>query len=67
MTPKQVTRVRPESEAGVQAVVFDLGAVLLDWNPRYLYRWLFGSDTAGMEQFLAEVCNPETAAASPTG
>ena len=58
MTPTQATTVRPGSEAGIQAVVFDLGGVLLDWNPRYLYRWLFGSDTAGMEQFLAEVCNP---------
>lgn len=40
MTPEQATRVRPGSEAGIQAVVFDLGGVLLDWNPRYLYRWL---------------------------
>jgi len=22
-------------------VVFDLGGVLIDWNPRYLYRQLF--------------------------
>jgi hypothetical protein len=38
MTPTQATTVRPGSEAGIQAVVFDLGGVLLDWNPRYLYR-----------------------------
>jgi 2-haloacid dehalogenase len=36
------------------AVVFDLGGVLIDWNPRYLYRSLF-DDEAAMERFLAEV------------
>ena len=24
--------------------VFDLGGVLIDWNPRYLYRKLFDGD-----------------------
>lgn len=41
------------------AVVFDLGGVLVDWNPRYLYRPLFGGDDAAMEDFLARVCPPE--------
>jgi len=36
-------------------VVFDLGGVLIDWNPRHLCRRLFG-DEAAMERFLAEVC-----------
>ena len=40
------------------AVVFDLGGVLVDWNPRYLYRRLFQGDEAAMERFLAEVCTP---------
>ena len=34
-------------------IIFDLGAVLIDWNPRYLYRKLF-ADEAAMEQFFAE-------------
>ncbi len=38
------------------AVVFDLGGVLIDWNPRYLYRKLF-EDAGEMEDFLATVCN----------
>jgi 2-haloacid dehalogenase len=38
--------------------VFDLGGVLIDWNPRHLYRKLFPSDEAGMEHFLANVCTP---------
>ena len=42
----------------IRAVVFDLGAVLIDWNPRHLYRRLFDGDDAAMERFLAEVCTP---------
>jgi 2-haloacid dehalogenase len=39
-------------------VVFDLGGVLIDWNPRHLYRKLF-ADEAAMEAFLATVCTQE--------
>jgi 2-haloacid dehalogenase len=35
-------------------VVFDMGGVLLDWNPRHLYRKLI-PDPAEMEHFLATV------------
>lgn len=37
-------------------VVFDLGNVLLRWNPRNLYRKVF-SDAARMEEFLAGACS----------
>lgn len=37
-------------------VVFDLGGVLVDWNPRHLYRKLI-ADPAAMEHFLADICN----------
>jgi 2-haloacid dehalogenase len=40
-------------------VIFDLGGVLLDWNPRHLYRPLFPGDEAAMEHFLATVCTNE--------
>jgi 2-haloacid dehalogenase len=40
------------------AVLLDLGGVFLDWDPRYLYRKLFGDDVAGMEDFLANICTP---------
>jgi 2-haloacid dehalogenase len=36
-------------------VIFDFGGVLLDWDPRHLYRKLFDGDEASMERFLAEV------------
>src|SRR5262245_33330826 len=39
-------------------VVFDLGGVLIDWDPRHLYRQLF-ADTLEMESFLAEVTTAE--------
>ncbi|MGI9491895.1 MAG: HAD family hydrolase [Geminicoccaceae bacterium] len=39
-------------------IVFDLGAVLIDWNPRHLYRKLF-DDEAEMEAFFRDICTPE--------
>ncbi len=39
----------------IQTVIFDLGGVLIDWNPRYLYRKLVQSE-AEIEYFLANVC-----------
>jgi 2-haloacid dehalogenase len=36
-------------------VVFDLGGVLIDWNPRHLYRKIV-ADPTKMEWFLATVC-----------
>ena len=37
--------------------MFDVGGVLLDWDPRCLYRKLFANE-AEMEWFLAEICSP---------
>ena len=44
--------------AAVDVVLFDLGNVLIDWNPRHLYRKIF-DDEAAMEAFLADVCHGE--------
>jgi 2-haloacid dehalogenase len=41
---------------GRPVIVYDLGGVLIDWNPRHLYRKLI-EDEAIMEWFLAEVCH----------
>jgi len=40
-------------------VIFDLGGVLIEWDPRHLYRKLFAGDDAAMEHFLANVCTHE--------
>ena len=45
------------SATTVDAVVFDVGGVLIDWDPRHLYRKIF-DERAEMECFLAEVCTP---------
>ena len=39
--------------------IFDLGGVLLHWDPRHLYRKLFNGDDAAMEHFLANICTNE--------
>lgn len=39
-------------------IVFDIGNVLLHWDPRHLYRKVF-ADPAEMEWFLAHVCNAD--------
>jgi 2-haloacid dehalogenase len=39
-------------------IVFDLGGVLIDWNPRYMYRKIFDNEN-DMDLFLSEVCTPE--------
>jgi len=41
--------------AGDQAVLFDLGGVLIDWNPRHLFSQVI-ADPARLEHFLDEVC-----------
>ena len=47
-------------------VVFDLGGVLVDWDPRYLFRRLLPDDAA-VEAFLSDVCSPEWNAAQDAG
>jgi len=51
--------MRAMAKAGRSVVVFDLGGVLIDWDPRHLYRKLFACDEAAMEHFLATVCTRE--------
>lgn len=36
-------------------IIFDLGGVLVDWDPRYLYRKVFATEKE-VEWFLANVC-----------
>ncbi|HEX2729832.1 MAG TPA: HAD family phosphatase [Rubrobacteraceae bacterium] len=46
------------ARGGVETVVFDLGGVLIDWNPRYLYRKIFANEEE-MEDFLTTVATME--------
>jgi 2-haloacid dehalogenase len=39
----------------IQAILFDFGNVLIEWNPRYVYRRYFPDDEEAIERFLQEV------------
>ena len=39
----------------IRTVVFDIGGVLVDWNPHHLYRQLIADDEA-RERFLTDIC-----------
>ncbi|HEY2226792.1 MAG TPA: HAD family phosphatase, partial [Xanthobacteraceae bacterium] len=51
MAPKTAQK---SGSATASVAVFDMGGVLLDWNPRHLYRKLI-ADSEEMERFLATV------------
>ena len=52
------TRAGVLKSGRMDAVLFDLGKVLLDWSPRYYYERFFAGDEAGLARFLAEVVAP---------
>ena len=66
MTESDVTDGSNERQSPPRAVVFDLGGVLVDWNPRYLYRKLLPDDQA-VEEFLSTVCTFEWNAQQDAG
>lgn len=39
----------------VKNIIFDLGGVLIDWNPEYLYRKIFQTPAA-IDHFLKNIC-----------
>lgn len=47
-------------------IIFDFGGVLVDWNPRHLYRKIFSSEEE-MEYFLTQICNGEWNARQDAG
>jgi len=42
----------------INTVIFDFGGVLIDWNPRYMYRNEF-EEISEMEYFLDKVCTDD--------
>lgn len=42
----------------IDTIIFDLGGVLIDWNPRYLYRKIFKTE-AEVSWFLENICTSE--------
>jgi 2-haloacid dehalogenase len=42
----------------IDTIIFDLGGVLIDWNPRYLYRKIFKTEEE-ITWFLDNICTSE--------
>lgn len=42
----------------ITTIIFDLGGVLIDWNPRYLYRKIFDKE-AEVDWFLENICTSD--------
>ena len=49
----------PAATSNRRVVIFDLGGVLIRWDPRNLYRKLFPGEEHAMEAFLGNVCTVE--------
>lgn len=43
----------------IDTIIFDLGGVLIDWNPKYVYREVFDGDEKKVDWFLNEICTME--------
>lgn len=43
----------------INTIIFDLGGVLIDWNPKYLYRNVFDGDEEKVDWFLNNICTSE--------
>jgi 2-haloacid dehalogenase len=46
------------NKTSIDTLVFDLGGVLIDWNPEYLYRNIFPNEEE-RKWFLTNVCTPD--------
>lgn len=40
----------------INTIIFDLGGVLIDWNPKYVYREVFNGDEEKVDWFLNTIC-----------
>ena len=43
----------------VETIIFDLGGVLIDWNPKYVYRQIFNDDEEKVDWFLDNICTSD--------
>jgi len=44
------------AKVNIENIIFDLGGVLVDWNPEYLYSKIFDQDQKKMDWFLQNIC-----------
>ena len=43
----------------IDTIIFDLGGVLIDWNPEYVYLDVFDNDREKMQWFFDNICTPD--------
>ena len=48
-----------ESNANIKNIIFDLGGVLVDWNPDKVYKHVFKNDPDKMAHFFNKVCTQD--------
>lgn len=53
--------------AKIDTIIFDLGGVLIDWNPKYVYREVFNGDEAKVDWFLDTICTNDWNAEQDAG
>ena len=43
----------------INTIIFDLGGVLIDWNPEYVFKGIFNNDHKKMRSFLDNICTSD--------
>jgi len=51
----------------INTIIFDLGGVLIDWNPKYVYREVFDGDEEKVDWFLNNICTHDWNVAHDAG
>ncbi|MFK5958779.1 MAG: HAD family phosphatase [Lutibacter sp.] len=51
----------------IDTIIFDLGGVLVDWKPEYVYRKIFNGDEEKVQWFLNTVCTSKWNIEQDTG
>ncbi|MGB5499623.1 MAG: HAD family phosphatase [Maribacter sp.] len=51
----------------IDTIIFDLGGVLIDWNPKYVYRNVFDGNEEKVDWFLNNICTSEWNVAHDAG
>jgi len=51
----------------IDTIIFDLGGVLIDWNPKYVYRNVFNGNEEKVDWFLNNICTSEWNVAHDAG
>ena len=50
---------KKNSTINIKNIIFDLGGVLIDWNPDYVFLKVFKGDLLKLEEFYKKVCTFE--------